>query len=147
MTSMGFQALAGRIPGERIATVIHTASSVGAVTSETEVASITAALVSGRTYRVTVDYPVRFTVATDMFDARIREDNSSGTQIQRRTPSVSVAGGGSNTLVRLEVEYTALSTGNKTFSFTIARMSGTGSGTPVPSATAPGYMYVDYIRG
>src|SRR5690554_962612 len=125
MSSAGRKLGAGRIPGERIATVIHTASSVGAVTGETEVASITAALVSGRTYRVTVDYPVRFTVATDMFDARIREDDSSGTQIQRRTPTILV-GSGSNTLVRLEVEYTAQSTGNKTFSFTIARQTGTG---------------------
>jgi hypothetical protein len=142
----GGTATAGRIPGERIATTTVTSDSSTFTTTETEVASVTAALVSGRTYRVR--YAARFgsTVAGDWLLASVREDDTSGTVLvadnmileQVATSGWPVAG---------EAEYTAASTANKTFVLTGDRISGTGDCRLEAAATHSTYFYVDYIRG
>jgi hypothetical protein len=141
----GQVATAGRVPGERIATTTVTSDSSTFTTTETEVASVTAALVSGRTYRVR--YAARFgsTVAADWLKASIREDDTSGTVLtndnmileQTSTSGWPVAG---------EAEYTAASTADKTFVLTGDRISGTGDCRLEAAATHPTYLTVDYIR-
>jgi hypothetical protein len=141
----GQVATAGRVPGERIATTTVTSDSSTFTTTETEVASVTAALVSGRTYRVR--YAARFasTVAADWLMASVREDSTTGTRLtednviseQSATAGWPVAG---------EAEYTAASTGDKTFVLTGIRATGTGTCRLEAATTRPTYLYVDYIR-
>lgn len=141
----GFQLVAGRIPGERIQTSTITADTATITTTETEVGTITAALVSGRKYRVVMDFGFTVSVATDHHFARIREDNSAGTQIQgRRLTGATTA---QTYYGRLETEYTAVSTGNKTFSATFVRTAGTGNIKLSANANSPTLIYVDYISG
>lgn len=145
MSSAGQQLLANRVPGERIATAVRTSNSGAVTTTETQVDSITAGLVSGRTYRVTWDVSYTVSVATDHHFARIREDTSAGTQLQGcRLSAVTTA---QSYRQRIEVEFTAGSTGNKTFSMTFQRTGGSGNITSHAASTNPTYAYVDYIRG
>lgn len=147
MSSAGQQLVAGRIPGERIATASRTSASSAIGGTETQIDSITAALVSGRTYRVTwdVSYTVSATASTDHFFARIREDNTSGTQLQGCRLSATTTA--QSYRQHVECEYTAVATGNKTFSLTFIRTAGAGTVTSHAAATNPTYAYVDYIRG
>lgn len=146
MSSAGQQLVAGRIPGERIATATVTSNSANiASTTEVQVASVTAALVSGRTYRVTAAIKADSSVAADTSDVRIREDNSTGTEMQLGRIDIKDAAG--RWPITLEAEYTAVSTGNKTFSVTMNRATGTGNVILIASSTVPGFAYVDYIRG
>ncbi|HEX6579222.1 MAG TPA: hypothetical protein VF082_12730 [Jiangellaceae bacterium] len=144
MSSAGDQLVAGRIPGERINTAIRTAGSASVTTTETIIDTVTAALVSGRTYRITWDFAFTISVATDQHFARIREDNTTGTQLQgfRIAPGATA----SSYPCHKEAEYTAVSTGNKTFVGTFVRTSGTGNVSSLGAATNPQYLYVDYIR-
>lgn len=145
MSSAGFKLVAGRIPGERIATTTRSASSSAVTTTETEIDSVDALLVSGRTYRVRWVFSFTVSTATDHHLGRIREDSSSGTQIQARrlsavTTQQSYPG-------MIEVEYTATASGSKTFSATFQRSGGAGSITSHSASDNPSYLYVDYIRG
>ena len=144
MSSAGFQLVAGRIPGERIATTEVTANSSAITTTETSVMSVTAAVVSGRTYRVTADFGYTLSTATDSFDVRIRQDSAVGTQEQRK---VLVPGTiKSFQPGRMESEFTAGASENKTFHLTFDRDAGAGSMTLQAAGSAPSYMYVDFIR-
>lgn len=136
--------IAGRIPNERIATQKEVANSAAITTVETTVSSVTAALVTGRTYRLTFDGQFTQSVAGDVFEVRFREDSSVGTSIHfRRHAPGSTAGGIS---YHMEVEYVAVATGNKTFVITLIRGSGTGN-IILAASTGGTYLYVDYIRG
>jgi hypothetical protein len=134
------------VPGERIATTTVTSDSSTFTTTETEVASVTAALVSGRTYRVR--YMARFgsTVAGDWLMASIREDDTSGTVLTQDNVILEQSAV-SGWPLTVEVEYTAGSTGDKTFILTGDRVGGTGTCRLEAAATRPTYLYVDYIRG
>jgi len=148
MPSAGESVIAGRMPGERIATQIDTADSSGFGTTETVVSTVTAALVTGRTYRVSFRSAFQSDVAADTVNARIREDNVTGTQMQLRRCYSHIATAGAGFPGDLEAEYVAVATGNKTFVATGQRSSGTGVAIVAEgSATAPRYLYVDYIRG
>lgn len=130
----------------RMATTIRTTDS-SAVSAETQIDTVTASLVSGRIYKVTWDIAYTSSVAADSMFARIREDSVSGTQLTLRRGDIRLTNGaGSGWSLHLEAEYTAVSTGNKTFSGTIARASGTGNVNVVAAATLPAYLYVDYVR-
>lgn len=140
------QRMAESVPGQRIATTIGTSGSPEATsTTFVQVDSVTAALVSGRTYRV------RFTAGTegtpgDQAMLSIFEDTLGGSEIQRRG---SVVGSDAipNAFV-MEVEYTASSTGDKTFVVGIRRASGSGNGVACDGASSrPRYLYVDYLFG
>lgn len=132
-------------PSQRISTNVITASVGTFTTTATQVASITAPLISGLTYRVTFDGAFDTTVTGDIVRARIFEDNTSGTQLQARdTGQMNAAG--LVTALRMEVEFPAVTTGNKTFVATGERDAGTGNISFSADATFPAYMYVDYVR-
>lgn len=148
MPSAGESVIAGRMPGERIATQIDTADTATFTTTETTVSSVTAALVTGRTYRVSFRGTMQSDVAGDLINARIREDNSTGNQLQLRREQSTTATAGSGPSFDQEAEYTAVATGNKTFVATGVRAAGgTGNITCEGAVTQPRYLYVDYIRG
>ena len=148
MVSAGFKLRAGRVPGERIATTIRTSTSSNVSGTETAIDSVTAALVSGRTYRVRWTAGVDADTSGDTVFVRLREDNATGTQLNRLRVDVRLSGGaGTRYDGTIEAEYTATSTGNKTFVGTIILATGTGPCQISASATEPVYLYVDYIRG
>lgn len=145
-STAGLQLVAGRIPGERIATNIRTGDSSTFTTTETTVDSVTAALVSGRTYRVRWTVQWASSVANDDVAGRIREDNSTGTELAfGKVRSLDASSTGWSGWV--EGEYTAVSTGNKTFVWTGVRFAGTGNCRAEAATTRPIYLYVDYISG
>lgn len=136
---------AGRIPGERIATAVLTGDFGAVTTVETSLGSVTAALVSGRTYRVRFVTRIGSTVANDTVLVRIREDTVAGNELIGDfyfLPSTGAAGN----IIQAEGEYTASATAAKTFHLTVARNAGTGTyrreGTFMPT-----YIYVEYVRG
>ena len=136
---------AGRIPGERIATTVETSDSAGFTTSETQVSSVTASVVSGRVYRVRFAGGWASTAADDVVSVRIREDNSSGTQLLLRVVQI-FRTGSFTSAPTLEAEYTADATENKVFVLTGERIGGSGTCVLDAAATAPCYFYVDFIR-
>lgn len=129
----------------RINTAIRTSTSSTATTTEIQIDSVTAALVTGRTYKVVWDLPVTTSVATDVHFLRIREDNTTGTQLNVRR--YKGPGTEQSYPYRMEAEYTAVATANKTFSGTSIRNTGTGSVISHAASGVPAYMYVDYVRG
>jgi hypothetical protein len=146
MSSAGQLLVAGRIPGERIATTVVTADSAGFTTTEVVVATVTAPLVSGRTYRLRAVPKWESDVADDRINARLREDSVTGTIMQSdnvRILVVSSLGWGGV----LEVEYTATATADKTFVLTGQRAGGTGTCKLGAGATRPVYLYVEYLSG
>jgi hypothetical protein len=146
MPAAGETIIAGKIPGERVATSTESADSANVTTTETTVQSVTAALVSGRTYRVRWAGRLSSSVATDTFVGRIREDNATGTELASwQTDSNLPATLGLAGVI--EAEYTAGATANKTFVLAIVRSAGSGNGRLEAAATRPAYLYVDYISG
>lgn len=149
MPSAGETIIAGKVPGERIATNIVTADSGTFTTTETQVQSVTAALVTGRIYRVRWWVHYGSSVSGDRVTFRIREDNVSGNTLQEVAANGGANHGASSVgdMMEVEVEFTAVSTGNKTFSATMVRASGTGNVQLEGATTRPNYLYVEYVRG
>lgn len=149
MATAGASVIAAAVSGERIATNIVTADSGTFTTTETQVQSVTAALVTGRTYRVYWYAHYGSSVSGDRMNFRIREDTVSGNTLQEIAGSGQATHGASSLgdMMIVEAEFTAVSTGNKTFSATMVRSSGTGNAQLEGAATRPNYLYVDYIRG
>lgn len=133
-------------PTYRAATATpRTSTSSSVTTSETAVDTVVASLVTGRTYRVTWELPVTVSDVTGIHFLRIREDSATGTQLNIRR--YMQAGSTAQSFpFRLEAEYTAVSTGNKTFAGTFIRAAGAGSLTSHAASGVPAYMYVDYVR-
>ena len=141
------QAATGTTSGGRVATTIRTSNSsaVGAVETVSE--SVTAYLVTGRTYRVRWTAAFDTSVSANTAFAKIREDNVAGTSLQIERVSLPLTGGsGSRYPGHVEVEYTAVATGNKTFVSTYLLGSGSGTVTVAAASNFPVYLYVDYIR-
>jgi hypothetical protein len=130
----------------REATQSLTADSSTFTTTETEIGTVTANLVAGATYRPRVTSHIGTSVANDIATCRIREDSVAGQQIQERQVALPNAGVAGN-LCDMETEYTAVSTGAKTFSFTAARSSGSGNLRREAQGDRPHIFYVDYVRG
>ena len=130
----------------REATTGHTTDSGTFTTTETEIATVTANLVTGATYRVRAISHVGTSVANDAATVRIREDTVAGQQIQELRLDLPNAGVAGN-YCEIETEYTALATAAKTFSFTAARSSGTGNLRREAQGDRPTQFYVDYVRG
>ena len=143
MSSAGQQLIANRIPGERIATTVATSNSAN-VTTEAITDTVVAALVSGRTYKISFRCSVTGGAAERAL-IRIREDNVSGTVLQTFRVQITVATNYGAPPV--EAEYTAVSTGNKTFVATLQRETAVANTFRTGNATQPVYLYVDYIRG
>lgn len=139
--------LDGRLPA-RIATNTRTTVSSGITTTETVIDSVTAALVSGRTYKVRWTAAIGVSVAGDTSFVRLREDNLAGTQMNiLRVHGVSTGGTGTRWPAEIEAEYTAASTGNKTFVGTLVRATGTGSHTIQGDSSFPVLLTVEYVSG
>jgi hypothetical protein len=145
MSSAGQLSIANRIPGERIATTTVTVDSAGFTTTETEVASVTAPLVAGRTYKVRFAGKFGTGTAGSVMTGRLRLTDTTGTGIYSlvmEIPTTAGLGYGIN----MEAEFTAASTGNQEFIASGQQVSG---GTIQLEATAgsPTLLYVDYISG
>ena len=130
----------------RIATTIETSDSSTFTTTLTAIASVTAALVSGRTYKVRAITHLRTTVAADTANVQLREDNTAGTEMQTAAaveiPSTTAGGH----YFTLETEFTAVSTANKTFVLCAQRASGTGTLVREAAGIRPTLLYVDYAH-
>jgi hypothetical protein len=143
MSSAGQQLVANAIPGERIGTVVAVANSAN-VTVEAVTDTITVPVVTGRTYRITFAASISGGAAERAL-ARIREDNLTGTALQ--TYRVGIPFATNFGAPPVQAEYTAVSTGNKTFVATLQRETAIANTFRVGNATQPAYLYVDYIRG
>jgi len=131
-------------PTVRKATEVLTATSA-TFTSETVIHSVTASLVAGKVYWVTLDTQMRSTVAsTDRMTCRIREDGIAGNQLQDIT--LYQADTLINVPFHLEGEYTATATGAKTFVATGLRLSGSGTIVRNGGASQPSFLKLDLIR-
>jgi len=130
-------------PDQRIATAVRTTNSAGFTTTETVTDTVVADLISQLVYRVRCFTLYTSTVANDSDIVRIREDSLTGTVLQASRVFIPIV---TSFCVILEAEYTAVATGSKTFVVTGSRGSGTGTITHGANATAPVYLYVDYIR-
>lgn len=136
----------GRFSGERIETSTETADSSTFTTTETSIGSVTASLVTGRTYRVRLFTRIGTTVANDVAIVRVREDSVAGAELVGDATAALTTSVTGNTVIQ-EIEYTATATGAKTFVATCVRSTGSGSLRREASSTRPTYLYVDYIRG
>lgn len=135
----------GKLSGARIASTVIETDSANITTVETVVASVTASLRAGATYRVR--WVTRFgtSVAGDVATPRIREDNVSGAERTVDYLAMPNAGTAGNLFI-VECEYLAAADGNKTFVGTVLR-SGTGNCYREASSNRPTYLTVDYIGG
>ena len=131
-------------PGQRIATSIVTSPSAGFTTTEVQLMTVVAALVEGFRYKIVFDPAFDITVS-GVVRSVIREDTVSGTILQIRDHNLNSAGGAESG--RVEAEFTAVATGDKTFSGNGDVLSGGGTANLNAGATFPSYMYVDYISG
>lgn len=136
-------ALAAR---RREATQTQTTDSSTFTTTETEIGTVTANLVTGATYGIWVTSHIGTSVANDIATCRIREDTVAGQQIQERQVALPNAGVAGN-ICDMYTEYTAVATGAKTFSFTAARSSGTGNIRREAQGDRPTIFGIDYVRG
>jgi len=142
----GQRIIAGKMPGERIATDTDTANSGAVTTTEVSCQEVTAPLVSGRLYRIRWASQINSTVADDTVISRIREDSGiAGTQLFGTHTEIGAANLGQPVVI--EAEYTALATGDQTFSGTLIRNSGSGNVARVAGSTAPSLLYVEYVSG
>ena len=130
-------------PGQRIATSTETTVSAG-FTAETIINTVTAELVSGRTYSIGLFTGITSTVAGDNAEYRIREDSVAGTQLQVIRKDLLATN--ITEVLFLYAQYTAVATGSKTFVGTGFRQAGTGTLTRNSSTTSPSYMYVEYVE-
>jgi hypothetical protein len=132
----------------RVGTTIRTSDTASVTTTETVSDSVTAFLTSGRTYAVVWVTGVTSDVAADSIFCRIREDSISGNILSvNRVHSPLTNGAGSRWPSYNYVEFTAASTGNKTFVSTFVRASGTGNVKVTAGTTTQTYLFVEYSRG
>lgn len=147
-TAAGTLAVNGVIEGmvKRIATQVQTTDSA-TFTALTSVATVTAALVNGKTYRIRWVGHLGTTVANDEAQISIYETSIAGTELQSwgrfQLPNAGVAGN----YFEMECEYTAGATGNQVFVGAGQRITGTGNLRREADTTRPMYLYVDYVRG
>lgn len=140
------------IPWSHIATRIDEAtltadSSTWDDTPEVAAMSIAVSLVSGVRYRISFFGRVSTDVAGDYAGLRIREDAGvSGTQLQFSGNIYLPTTTGNGFPHSLYAEYTAASTGSKTFTLTAQRTAGTGTAHRIrASSSAPAWLVVDRI--
>lgn len=132
----------------RVGTATLTSNSATWTTAESAaLISVTAALVSGWSYRITLMTTVVSTAGalTEAAFMRIREDTATGTQDTGANISIPNTNGFGYPLL-LVAEYTAGSTGNKTWVVTGSRITGaTGTQGIVCSTSRPSLLTVDRI--
>lgn len=131
----------------RIAITSLTADSVATVgtTESGALHSVAGTLISGTTYRIRWIGNVSASVAGDCYFIRIRQDTATGTQIgQAQNYCDTTSNVGFTTLV--EAEYTAVSTGAKTFVVTVTRNDGTGVGNIRAVVGRPALLSIEKIN-
>lgn len=145
-SSSGFQLVAGRIPGELIASSAATADSANFTTTEVIVMTVTAPVVIGRRYSIWAGPTFHSSVDGDVVHSQLREDNVSGTVLDRTDDYIRVT---TTTIDRttLFAMYTADATENKTFVVTGDRVSGTGNCRLEADTIRPAFMLVRYESG
>lgn len=125
-------------------TTTITAATATSSTVETVWATWTASVISGQTYEIEAMYSVKTSVAGDGSLERIREDSLTGNQLQGVTvPLPGTISGGNPAYIR--AEYTAASTGTKTFVLTAIRNGGTGVHNLQASSSSPATFRVQPI--
>lgn len=148
MSSAGQQLVAGRIPGERIATTVQTVDSATFTTTEVEIMSVTAPLVVDRTYRVRFTGQWNSDTSGDEVLALLRLTNTSGDIRQQHRVLIDLATTSQGYGDMLEFEFTPQSTGNVTFIVSANRTAAsTGNCRLEAQSSRPAYLYIDYIRG
>lgn len=138
LTAALLQELADLIEDSTISASV-TSDSATVTTTETTTITLVAAVEAGAVYQISSYARISSSTAGDVVVTRIREDNSTGTQIQGGQVECSTTSttGYSNSL---NTEWTAATTGNKTFVFTIVRGGGSGNIIHRAAATAPGFL-------
>jgi len=127
----------------RIARTIRDTNS-SSFTAETVINSVTASLVAGKTYAIKWKTNGSSTVAGDRARFRIRETNVSGTQ--RDLANLTCDAATVDYPVTLYDEYTAVSTGSKTFVGTCQLQAGAGNISVNANANQRHFLTVDYIQ-
>jgi hypothetical protein len=141
MPLAGETIIAGKVPGQRIASMTpRTANSATITTTETVIDTV----VAGRRYGVWWDGRPVATTAGDDIQYSLREDSVSGTVMQAVAVDVPVVN--RHPRARLYAEYEADATEDKTFVATLFRVAGSGNAQGVAAATQPTYFNVDYIE-
>jgi hypothetical protein len=148
MSSAGQQLVAGRIPGERIATTVATSDSATFTTTATTVLTVVAPLVTGRRYAVWTYVRFDSSVDNDDVQASIKEDSSSGTTIATIVGElVADNQAGAGMPFYIYGEFDAVATGDKTFVVTGQRNAGTGNVKMESAVGRASYLAVEYISG
>lgn len=145
-SSAGFQLAAGRIPGELITSSVAVSDSAGFTTTEVIVLTVTAPVVVGRTYSVWAGPTFASTVDGDVVHSQLREDNVSGTILDRTDDYIRATISTIDRTILFSL-YTADATENKTFVTTGDRVTGTGTCRLEAATNRPAYMLVRYESG
>lgn len=118
-------------------------------TTELSIDQVTVDVVAGRRYKVAWQMSFAGTTTSDSFLVRLREGSgTSGLQMIYACPIVPAVSGNQATIrVLLQAEWTASSTGSKTFTGTLQRNSGTGTAQAAGATTNPRCLSVDYVSG
>jgi hypothetical protein len=146
VSSAGQLLVAGRIPGEEIASTEVTADSSTFTTTETTVISVTAPVVAGRTYRIVFDGHGNSSTGTDAITFRIRDTDANGTE--RQTDRCNITGSTtSGASSHMERKITATGTENRTWVVTGVRVGAGGNCFLEASGTRPTYLTVYYVSG
>lgn len=140
--AVGDPVILARAPGYQVAQTAVTSDSSAITTTETVVISVTASLISGVQYWVDVDIGVQSSVATDVAFVRLREDSLTGTERQFAQAYIDETSSTVAVRERLRYQYTAGSTGSKTFVATVVRLAGTGDLRLEASGNRPSYLTV-----
>lgn len=129
----------------RINTVIFTGDSSTWSGTEGQAMSITINAIAGAKYKIIFEGRVSTDAAADASVMRIREDTSAGNQLSY-FPVYLPTTAGNGWQSHAYAEWTASSTGSKTFVLTGQRTIGTGTAHRVRAAgNGPAYFYVDRI--
>jgi hypothetical protein len=130
---------------DRQNTVIFTGDSSTWSGTEASAMSITISAISGAKYKIVFEGRVSTDIAADAAFIRVREDSLSGNQLNYTNVYLPTTTG-NGWQARAYAEWTATSTGNKTFVITGQRSIGTGVAHRIRAAgNGPAYLYVDRI--
>ena len=138
LTASILQSLADLIEDSTVSASV-TSDSATITTTEATTITLVAAVESGKTYQLSAYARISSSVAGDVVTTRIRESSTAGAQLQggQVECSTNSTTGYSNSLY---TEWTAASTGNQTFVFTVVRGGGTGNIIHRAASTAPGFL-------
>lgn len=131
----------------RVGTTTRVVDSANITTTETVTDLVNVFLRAGSTYRVRCVRGWASTTAGDSVFGRIREDDVGANPLQLARTHLPISGAGTRWDGTIEAEYTATTTGSKTFVATGIRASGAGVIVAPAAAAFPAYLYVDYVRG